>query len=92
MELLTHAVLLTAVDLSSGLAGHDGKLFWDNREKILNQTESGEESSVQLEIAKGHNESVSPASGEGDCHMLGEFAEWEIPWEDLQVGERIGIG
>ncbi|XP_038696000.1 serine/threonine-protein kinase EDR1-like isoform X2 [Tripterygium wilfordii] len=33
-----------------------------------------------------------------DCYyervnpMLGEVAEWEIPWEDLQIGERIGIG
>lgn len=24
--------------------------------------------------------------------MLGEVAEWEILWEDLQIGERIGIG
>jgi sterile alpha motif and leucine zipper-containing kinase AZK len=24
--------------------------------------------------------------------MLGEVAEWEIPWEDLEIGERIGIG
>lgn len=24
--------------------------------------------------------------------VLGEVAEWEIPWEDLQVFERIGIG
>ena len=23
---------------------------------------------------------------------LGEVAEWEILWEDLQIGERIGIG
>ncbi|XVE97670.1 hypothetical protein REPUB_Repub03eG0039000 [Reevesia pubescens] len=24
--------------------------------------------------------------------MLREVSEWEIPWEDLQIGERIGIG
>lgn len=24
--------------------------------------------------------------------MLGEVAEWEILWEDLQIGDRIGIG
>ncbi|KAF8393527.1 hypothetical protein HHK36_021771 [Tetracentron sinense] len=24
--------------------------------------------------------------------MLDEVAEWEIPWEDLQIGERIGLG
>ncbi|KAL3498612.1 hypothetical protein ACH5RR_041344 [Cinchona calisaya] len=24
--------------------------------------------------------------------VLGEVTEWEIPWDDLQIGERIGIG
>jgi sterile alpha motif and leucine zipper-containing kinase AZK len=32
----------------------------------------------------GHSERINP--------MLGEVAEWEIPWEDLEIGERIGIG
>ncbi|XP_050216749.1 serine/threonine-protein kinase EDR1 isoform X2 [Mercurialis annua] len=32
----------------------------------------------------GYNDQIQP--------MLGEVAEWEIPWEDLQIGERIGIG
>lgn len=34
--------------------------------------------------SNGYNEQISP--------VLGEVAEWEIPWEDLQIGERIGIG
>ncbi|KAK3009808.1 hypothetical protein RJ639_014016 [Escallonia herrerae] len=31
-----------------------------------------------------HNDKISPA--------LGDVADWEIPWEHLQIGERIGIG
>ena len=80
-------------------AGHEGKVSRDSGGKISNRTESGEESGVQLEITKGMhypndglNEYLSPVSSEGICPVLGEFAEWEIPWEDLQIGERIGIG
>ncbi|KAL2927982.1 Serine/threonine-protein kinase EDR1 [Bienertia sinuspersici] len=87
------------VDPSNELAGYEGQHFEDSRGNILNQAVLGEESTVQSETAKnlcpsfvGHNECLGPSSGEGDCHMLGEFAEWEIRWEDLQIGERIGIG
>ncbi|EOY29896.1 Map3k delta-1 protein kinase isoform 3 [Theobroma cacao] len=39
----------------------------------------------ELHLASnGHSEKIYP--------MLGEVSEWEIPWEDLQIGERIGIG
>jgi hypothetical protein len=65
----------------------------------LNQTNSGKESNIQLDVNKGihrlsdgHNECLSPTSSEGVCPVLGEFAELEIPWEALQIGERIGIG
>ncbi|XVE53904.1 hypothetical protein DITRI_Ditri03aG0039600 [Diplodiscus trichospermus] len=34
--------------------------------------------------SNGHNEKIYP--------MLREVSEWEIPWEHLQIGERIGIG
>ncbi|XVF89098.1 hypothetical protein PTKIN_Ptkin19aG0103500 [Pterospermum kingtungense] len=34
--------------------------------------------------SNGHSEKIYP--------MLREVSEWEIPWEDLQIGERIGIG
>lgn len=34
-----------------------------------------------------------PTTSNNRIHpMLGEVAEWEILWEGLQVGERIGIG
>ncbi|OVA08444.1 Protein kinase domain [Macleaya cordata] len=32
----------------------------------------------------GHNERISP--------MLDDVSEWEIPWEGIQIGERIGLG
>ncbi|XP_039018769.1 probable serine/threonine-protein kinase SIS8 isoform X2 [Hibiscus syriacus] len=35
-------------------------------------------------ISKAHSEKIHP--------MLREVSKWEIPWEDLQIGERIGIG
>lgn len=37
-----------------------------------------------LMTCNGQSDSINP--------MLGEVAEWEILWEDLQIGERIGIG
>lgn len=62
-------------------AGHEEPVFQDSKGKIMNQIEADEES-----------QSLSPNSGERICPVLGEFAEWEIPWEDLHIGERIGIG
>ncbi|XP_022732706.1 probable serine/threonine-protein kinase SIS8 isoform X2 [Durio zibethinus] len=35
-------------------------------------------------VSNGHSEKVYP--------MLREVSEWEIQWEDLQIGDRIGIG
>lgn len=82
----------TAADSSRGLSGHDGQRSRGSRGKFLEQTNLGEEPCVQLETVEGHTECFSPVSSEGVCHVLGEFAEWEIRWEDLQIGERIGIG
>ena len=31
-----------------------------------------------------HDERINP--------VLGDVSDWETPWEDLQIGERIGIG
>ncbi|KAF8040685.1 hypothetical protein BT93_B2805 [Corymbia citriodora subsp. variegata] len=56
---------------------------------------SGAESSLKLEertrasgahviYCNGHSETINP--------MLGGDAECDISWEDLQIGERIGIG
>ncbi|RWR82765.1 Protein kinase domain-containing protein [Cinnamomum micranthum f. kanehirae] len=35
---------------------------------------------------------ISSNSNEGSYSVLDGIAEWEIPWENLQIGERIGLG
>ncbi|XP_010453242.1 PREDICTED: serine/threonine-protein kinase EDR1-like isoform X1 [Camelina sativa] len=35
-------------------------------------------------VCDSHDQGINP--------LLGEAAKWEIMWEDLQIGERIGIG
>lgn len=38
----------------------------------------------ELPACDSHDQGINP--------FLGEAAKWEIMWEDLQIGERIGIG
>ena len=71
----------------------DGENSLANKvEASFNNIELGKDSAIQV------NE-----TGNGDCILrdgksknvnpvLGEGAEWEIQWEDLSIGERIGIG
>ncbi|KDP34102.1 hypothetical protein JCGZ_07673 [Jatropha curcas] len=68
------------------------RCFPDELGRVLNM-ETGKESAMKstetfnsgLHIScNGYSEKIHP--------VLGEVAEWEIPWEDLQIGERIGIG
>ncbi|KAG7941258.1 hypothetical protein I3843_16G030600 [Carya illinoinensis] len=49
----------------------------------FSDTEWGKESAV--------NSSVCVAS-DADCEGINPVVEWEIPWEDLRIGDRIGIG
>lgn len=50
-------------------------------------------SSEKMEIGTADGEpAVCDSHGEGINPFLGEAAKWEIMWEDLQIGERIGIG
>lgn len=47
----------------------------------------------KMEIGTADGEpSVSDSHDQGINPFLGEAAKWEIMWEDLQIGERIGIG
>ncbi|EOA19935.1 hypothetical protein CARUB_v10000185mg [Capsella rubella] len=39
---------------------------------------------VESSLCDSHDQGINP--------LLGEAAKWEIMWEDLQIGERIGIG
>uniref|UniRef100_A0A5B7AGN7 non-specific serine/threonine protein kinase n=1 Tax=Davidia involucrata TaxID=16924 RepID=A0A5B7AGN7_DAVIN len=75
------------------LAADDGYYLKDKVGKVLNYIEKDKESAVRLtempnsglpNVCSAHNERIKP--------MLAEAAEWEIPWEDLQIAERIGIG
>ncbi|KAF8118205.1 hypothetical protein N665_0006s0197 [Sinapis alba] len=47
----------------------------------------------KMEIGTADGEpSVCDSHDHGINPFLGEAAKWEIMWEDLQIGERIGIG
>lgn len=63
---------------SNSLAGDGGRSFKDKTGKVFNNIEKDKDTDTV------QNERISP--------MMGEVAEWEIPLEDLQIGERIGIG
>ncbi|CAB87658.1 MAP3K delta-1 protein kinase [Arabidopsis thaliana] len=50
-------------------------------------------SSENMEVGTADGESaVCDSHDQGINPLLGEAAKWEIMWEDLQIGERIGIG
>ncbi|GMI94991.1 MAPKKK delta-1 [Hibiscus trionum] len=55
-------------------------------------TEFDKESALKLIESTGDLRLISKARSEKIHPMLREVSEWEIPWEDLQIGERIGIG
>ncbi|KAL5769066.1 hypothetical protein ACOSP7_015622 [Xanthoceras sorbifolium] len=58
-----------------------------------NYDELGKESAGELREMTDNGLPV-PYNGltDGINPMLGDVAEWEILWEDLEIGERIGIG
>ncbi|XP_022754663.1 serine/threonine-protein kinase EDR1-like [Durio zibethinus] len=75
-------------DASKNVLATDEKLI-----QRTSDTDFSKESALELIETKdsdlhlasnGHSEKIYP--------MLREVSEWEIPWEDLQIGERIGIG
>ncbi|CAN8256586.1 unnamed protein product [Cochlearia groenlandica] len=53
---------------------------------------SNKVSSSEMEIGTADGEPSVCDNHEGINPFLGEAARWEIMWEDLQIGERIGIG
>ncbi|KAK4274579.1 hypothetical protein QN277_017778 [Acacia crassicarpa] len=70
----------------------DENLLNDNVGGAFNNTELDKDSTVQLnETAKGDHSKYDGKSEKVNA-VLGESTEWEIQWEDLQIGERIGIG
>lgn len=68
--------------------GDDKRFFQDTINIDL-----GKESSAKvMEAATSGLYSGSDGQSERINPVLGEAAEWEIQWEDLRIGERIGIG
>lgn len=68
--------------------GNDNRFFQDTTKIDL-----GKESATKMmETATSGLCIGSDGQSEGINPVLGEAAEWEIQWEDLQIGERIGIG
>ncbi|KAF7138375.1 hypothetical protein RHSIM_Rhsim07G0142400 [Rhododendron simsii] len=74
-------------------SGDGGRYVGDKVGRVLNNFEREREFVVRLtETASSgltvacstHVERINPE--------LGDVSDWEIPWEDLQIGERIGIG
>lgn len=70
-----------------------GPCFQDNVGRILCNIGTEKESALGL-METANNALLVPSSAHSEQinPMLAEVAEWEIPWEDLQIGERIGIG
>uniref|UniRef100_A0A2P2L9X1 non-specific serine/threonine protein kinase n=1 Tax=Rhizophora mucronata TaxID=61149 RepID=A0A2P2L9X1_RHIMU len=71
----------------------DNRSCFQGKVGVISDVEMSRKSSVDwFEIASNtmqngyndYNDRIDP--------LLGEVAAWEIPWEDLQIGERIGIG
>ncbi|KAL4320085.1 hypothetical protein GQ457_18G002260 [Hibiscus cannabinus] len=60
--------------------------------KRTSGTEFDKEPALELIESTGDFRLISKAHSEKIHPMLREVSEWEIPWEDLQIGERIGIG
>ncbi|XP_068651712.1 probable serine/threonine-protein kinase SIS8 isoform X2 [Aristolochia californica] len=55
----------------------------------------GADESLQrfVETANCDQQNISRSDGNGRINpLLNDVAEFEIPWEDLQIGERIGLG
>ncbi|KAG7943359.1 hypothetical protein I3843_15G034200 [Carya illinoinensis] len=97
-EMVARVLHDTAADscqrqVNIALVNDDQQCFPDKIRRDFDDIELGEESVMKLtEAANTSLFNASDAHGEGTNPVLGEVAEWEIPWEDLRIGERIGIG
>ncbi|KAI3979482.1 hypothetical protein MKX01_001674 [Papaver californicum] len=56
------------------------------------QQRTKESKEIAAETTKRNAQIARNLHNEWINSMLDEVAEWEIPWEDIQIGERIGIG
>ncbi|KAJ7958349.1 Mitogen-activated protein kinase kinase kinase [Quillaja saponaria] len=71
---------------------HD-KRCSQNKLGRANNAELGNEFASQLMETPNRDILINnDGNSERVNQVLGEAAEWEIPWEDLHIGDRIGIG
>ncbi|KAJ6406492.1 hypothetical protein OIU84_010080, partial [Salix udensis] len=69
------------------LVSSDNQCCQENMGRI--SMDAGKESALKL--IEAANNGLHISCSERINPVLGEVAEWEIPWEDLEIGERIGI-
>lgn len=75
------------------LVGSDALCSKESTADVSRNTEKQEETCMQLSTTANTGQHISCNTYNGkSAPVLVEVAEWEIPWEDLQVFERIGIG
>ncbi|KAL1834579.1 hypothetical protein ACET3Z_004230 [Daucus carota] len=75
------------------LVGNDALCSKESTADVSENIEKQEETCMQLITKSNGDQNISCNTyNEKSSPVLGEVAEWEIPWEDLQVFERIGIG
>lgn len=86
----TWIFLDTAADTCQRQFSDDKQCFQDKIGGIFNDIESGKETAMEMGNSCLHI--ACDTHGEGIHPVLREVAEWEIQWEDLRIGERIGIG
>lgn len=72
--------LLVAVDQYQRQISDDTRLGTSDNDHCIQERADG---NTQVSCS-GENEKLN--------RVLGDAAEWDIKWEDLQIGERIGIG
>ncbi|KAJ6803086.1 serine/threonine-protein kinase EDR1-like [Iris pallida] len=53
---------------------------------------SADDSKLKHIARDDNNLQITSVAVEEQNNPLAEVAEWEIPWENLQIGERIGLG
>ncbi|CAK7352978.1 unnamed protein product [Dovyalis caffra] len=74
------------------LVSSGNQCFQEKTGRVFNK-DAGTESALRLiETVNSGLPNAGNSYSERINPMLGEVAEWEIPWEDLEIGERIGIG
>lgn len=76
----------------TALVSEERKWLQDKSGGILQCFDFRENPSENLIETADSNLHTADIPSETINPMLGEVAEWEIPWEDLHIGERIGIG